>query len=267
MNLAKQLASVALTTTLLACGGNDMGVDWNGGSPKVYREFNTSFETIEDFSDFYITPQGHLNTSFHTQSNDNLHTGNFAHKAWIEGANPASTLFINNNHRAYPTIQLHKTEGGSFQSPIMVSLWVWLDIDLTGDSLIEEKNWFSFATFTDDESDNWDRTLLVNLSHDGFVHLQHTASQGENAIIFQNESLLFPQKEWVQLKVYLDLSPTDGYAKVWQNDVLVSHAHVRNMKNRLAQAHFGMYSPPQLTSGVVYNDDLSIKMVKQEESQ
>ena len=55
-----------------------------------------------------------------------------------------------------------------------------------------------------------------------------------------------------------------GYAKVWQNGQLVSHAKIRETKNRLSQAHFGMYCSPQLTSGVVYNDDLSIKMVNEE---
>ena len=262
----RMLITIGLATLLLACGGGDIEVNPSIGTPKVYREFSTSFETMEDFSDFYQTPQDDLGTSFHTQSNSNLHTGNFSHKAWIEGSNPPSTVFDNNNHRAYPTIQLHKTEDGSFESPIMVSLWVWLDINLEGEGVVDEKHWFSFATFTDDESNNWNRTLLVNLSHDGFVHLQHTSLQGKNSMIFQNESLLFPQKEWVQLKMYFDLSPTNGYAKVWQNGVLVSHAHVRNTRNKLAQAHFGMYSSPQLESGVVYNDDISIKMVRQEDS-
>ena len=60
--------------------------------------------------------------------------------------------------------------------------------------------------------------------------------------------------------MYLDFS-NEGYAKVWQNGVLVSHAKVDQSKNQLAQAHFGMYAPPLLDQGIVYNDDLSIKEV------
>jgi len=140
---------------------------------------------------------------------------------------------------------------------------VWLDIDLQASTTGDEDDWFSFATFTDAESDNWDRTILVNLSHDGFVHLQNVPKQNDQEHEFQTKDITFPQKEWVELKVYLDLS-NGGYAKVWQNGQLVSHANIKKTKNRLSQAHFGMYCSPQLTSGVVYNDDLTIEMVDQE---
>jgi hypothetical protein len=267
MNYRIVMMALVLSSMLLACGGNSDGTpsDENLATPdRVNREFSTSFESVDDFEGFYITPQDHLNTSFHEQSNAVVYSGNFSHKAWISGANPPSTPFINNNHRGYPTIQLHKTEGGSFESPMIISLWVWLDIDLQANALNEVSDWFSFATFSDDESDSWNRTVLVNLSHDGFVHLQHTSGQGENDIVFQNTTVSFPQKEWVELKIYLDLTD-NGYAKVWQNGLLVSHANVTNVKNKLAQAHFGMYSPPQLKSGVVYNDDLHIEMVDGED--
>ena len=268
MNYKVVAMALMLSSMLLACSGGSDGHSANentDGSSRVNREFSTSFESIDDFFNFYITPQAHLNTSFHAQSDALVYSGNYSHKAWIEGANPPSTPSVNNNHRGYPAIQLYKTEKGSFESPIAISLWVWLDINLQANALDEENDWFSFATFTDDESDSWSRTMLVNLSHDGFVHLQHTSGQGENDIVFQTTTLVFPKKEWVELKIYLDLS-AHGYAKVWQNDVLVSHANVSNIKGKLAQAHFGMYSPPQLESGVVYNDDLHIEMVDDESS-
>ena len=262
-----KIGSIFVLLSLLAACGSDSGKDSSieYAESRINREFSTSFESVDDFSSFYITPQAYLNTSFHEQSDTVVYSGNYAHKAWIDGANPPSTQSVNNNHRGYPTIQLYKTESGSFESPILIRLWVWLDIDLKINELGQENDWFSFATFSDDESDNWSRTILVNLSHDGFVHLQHTTAQGENDIVYQNTTLLFPKKEWVELKVYLDLG-TNGYAKVWQNGQLVSHANVSNIKNRLAQAHFGMYSSPQLKSGVVYNDDLLIEMVMDEQN-
>lgn len=266
MNYKIVTIALVLSSVLFACGSGSDGDNVNENlddNSRINREFSTSFENIDDFSSFYITPQAHLNTSFHEQSNTVVYSGNYSHKAWIEGSNHPSTLSVNNNHRGYPTIQLYKTEKGSFESPLIISFWVWLDINLQANTVDKESDWFSFATFTDDESDSWNRTILVNLSHDGFVHLQHTSGQSDNDIVFQTTTLLFPQKEWVELKVYLDLN-AQGYAKVWQNGQLVSHANVSNVKNKLAQAHFGMYSPPQLESGVVYNDDLLIEMVNGE---
>ena len=226
------------------------------------RSFTTSFEDVADFDSFYLTPQGHLGTTYHELSDVVVHSGEYAHRSWITGANPPSTSSENNNHRGYPTVQLQNTPMGSFESPVYITFWVWLDMSLEAHEAGED-DWFSFATFTDDTSDSWSRTVLVNLSHDGFVHLQHVPRQGQQEHVYQTTSLLFPQREWVELRVFLDFT-NDGYAKVWQNGELVSHANVERTKNRLSQAHFGMYCSPQIASGVVYNDDLSIEMVSAE---
>lgn len=227
------------------------------------KEFVTSFETADDFSEFYLTPQEHLGTTNHKLSDLIVHNGTYSHKAWVTGANPPSTIGVNNNHRGYPTIQFQNTTKGVFKTPCYITLWVWLDIELQENTTGGDDDWFSFATFTDDESDNWSRTVLVNLNHNGYVHLQHTSDQGQQTTIFQTTNLTFPQKEWVELKMYLDFRD-NGYAKVWQNGQLVSHANIRNITNRLSQAHFGMYAPPQITSGIVYNDDLKIIEVDEE---
>jgi len=233
---------------------------------QVYKkEFKSSFESITDFKKFYITPQNHLGTTSHKLSKKRKHSGRYAHKAWVNGANKVTNN--NSNHRGYPTIQFQKTAQGIYKTPCYISCWVWLDMKLKKKQK-EEDDWFSFATFTDDISDNWDRTVLVNLSADGFVHLQHTTNQGKQTAIFQTSEITFPQKKWVKLKIYLDFSldfSENGYAKVWQDDKLVSHAEIGNITNQLAQAHFGLYCSPQLTKGVVFNDDLFITEVEQEE--
>lgn len=230
---------------------------------KTKREFKSSFETVDDFSGFYISPQSHLETTFHELSDSIVHSGVYSHKAWVDGANLPSTKSSNNNHRGYPTIQFQNTPERSLKTPCYITLWVWLDMELKQSVIGGEDDWFSFATFTDDESDRWKRTVLVNLSHDGFVHLQHVPKQGEQESVFQTTTTVFPQKEWVELKVYLDFSE-NGYAKVWQNGELISHAKVQNVNNKLAQVHFGMYCSPQIKSGVVYNDDLKIETVDSE---
>ncbi len=244
---------------LASCSKNSAIPDEDNAAKK---EFNTSFETVNDFSGFYLTPQGYLGTTFHELSDSIVHSGTYAHKAWINGSNPPSVT-TNNNHRGYPTIQLKNTSEGAFKTPCYVTLWVWLDMSLEESTTGGVDDWFSFATFTDDETDNWAESALVNLSHDGFVHLMHVPSQGKQEYIFQTTTVPFPQKEWVELKMYLDFTD-QGYIKVWQNGVLVSHALVEKTSNQLAQAHFGMYCPPQMMTGVVYNDDLTIEEVDSE---
>ena len=63
--------------------------------------------------------------------------------------------------------------------------------------------------------------------------------------------------------MYLDFRD-NGYAKVWQNGQLVSHAKIGNITNQLSQAHFGLYCSPQIKAGTVYNDDLVIREVNGE---
>lgn len=224
------------------------------------RAFETSFESIADFDGFYITPQGYLNTCFHELSDSIVFNGNFSHKAWITGPNAPSTAIQNNNHRAYPTIQLYKTDGGSFTTPCYITFKVWLDMALQADTAGGENDWFSLATFSCDESDNWSRTVLVNLNQEGYIHLMHVPLQGQQEHVFQTSSIPFPQREWVEIKIYLDLGE-NGYAKVWQNGLLVSWANVEGVDNKLAQAHFGLYCSPEIAAGVVYNDDLTIEEV------
>lgn len=255
----KKMIGIGVLIFLMGIFSNSCNKDSVVPTNDEIKIFKTSFESVDDFSGFYITPQGHLGTTFHELSDSIVHSGIYSHKAWIDGSNPPS-ITENNNHRGYPTIQLQKTTDGSFKSPCYITFWVWLDMELQTSSTGGEDDWFSFATFTDDESDNWDRTILVNLSHDGYVHLQNVPKQNEQEHEFQTSSMKFPQKEWVELKVYLDLR-NGGYAKVWQNGQLVSHAMIDNITNKFSQAHFGLYCSPQLINGTVYNDDLIIKEV------
>lgn len=226
-------------------------------SPK--RTFATSFESVADFSGFYIVPQRHMGTSWHEQSRERVQSGMFSHKAWIRGANPPSSMFKNNNHRAYPTIQFQKTPAGVFKGPFEVEFRVWLDMPLKARK--GENEWVSLATLTDDPTDGWRRTVLVNLSHDGLLHLMHVPRQGTHEYLYQNTSMKFPQRQWVHVRVFLDNRATGGYAKVWQDGVLVSHAGVNGMNGTLAQAHFGLYAAPSITQGIVFNDDLVIREV------
>jgi hypothetical protein len=227
-----------------------------------YKKFSTSFESVNDFSGFYIVPQNYKNTCSHQISNELIHSGNFSHKAWIFGANPESSLLQNNNHRAYPTIQFHKTADGVFRTPCYITFWVWADIKLEPHS--PENQWLSLATFSTDSSDNWSRTILANLSYDGFVHLMHVPVQGKQDYLFQSTTVKFPMKQWVEIKIFLDTRPGTGYAKIWQNGTLISYAKIADGNGMLAQAHFGLYAAPSVSKGVIFNDDLEIREVDRE---
>jgi|CXWL01.1.fsa_nt_gi hypothetical protein len=223
----------------------------------THRIFTTSFESINDLANFYIVPQNHMNSSSHQQSTEVVHSGTFSHKAWIYGVNPESTATQNNNHRGYPTIQFQKTSGGVFHTPCYISFWVWADMGLAAHT--PENQWLSFATLTTDSTDSWSRTILANLSYDGFLHLMHVPLQGQSDWLFQTTTVKFPQKQWVKIKIYLDTRPNIGYVKLWQNDTLVSYSKISDGNGVLAQAHFGLYAAPSVSSGVIYNDDLEIR--------
>ena len=122
-----------------------------------------------------------------------------------------------------------------------------------------------------DNSNNWSRTVLVNITPDGYIRLVHVPNQGEQKYLFQvdsvmdpNGSLKYPYREWVKIDVYLDFSKLNGYAKVWQNGVLISHADVKGGHGLLEQAHFGLYAAASISKGVIYNDDLIIQEVENE---
>ncbi|MHB8881401.1 MAG: heparin lyase I family protein [Thermodesulfovibrionales bacterium] len=243
------LLSVALTLALVlsACGGSS-----TPDNQPVARRFQTGFEAVDDFQGYYIVPQDHMGSASHDLSSAEIHSGRYSHKGWIYAANPPSTSTHNNNHRAYPTIQLYKTAGGAFKTPVFIEFWVWLDVNLS------PGEWFSFATLDHTTSDSWD-AVLVNLSDQGFVHLMHVPYSGQGERTFQTSTLRFPMKQWVKLSIVLHFDREHGYAMVWQDDQLVSRAEVKRGGGFLTQAHFGLYAPPSLSGGVIYNDDLVIK--------
>ena len=215
------------------------------------QTYQTSFESVEDFSGFYISPQDHMNSASHDQSTLQVRSGQFSHMGWVTAPNPASSRSVNNNHRGYPTIQMYKRDGGAFRTPALIEIWVWLDMDL------KPGEWFSFATLDHTTSDRWD-SVLVNLSDEGFVHLMHVPTNGQGIHTFQTSSIKFPFRQWVKLSMEIHFDRENGYAKVWQNDQLVSTAEVRKGNRYFTQAHFGLYAPPSVSSGVIYNDDLII---------
>jgi hypothetical protein len=217
----------------------------------MQREFRTSFDSVEDFQGSYIVPQNHMNSCSHEISSFSRTSGK-AHKAWVYASNPI-IQGQNTNHRAYPTIQFCKSEFGGFKTPCLVDFWVWLDFNPNpGD-------WLSLATLARSTSDSFWDAVLININDHGIVHLMHVPAVGLKEWDFQDNSNPIPLKQWVRISAIIDFDPEHGHADVYMNGIKVSSAQVRSGHGKLEQAHFGLYAPPWINSGVIYNDDLLIK--------
>jgi hypothetical protein len=228
------------------------------------RQFQSGFENIADFNGFYITPLNYQNAATHELTGTQSVSGQ-SHRAYIYAAGPACPAWQNCNHRAYPTVQLQKTAAGAYRTPVEVELSVRLNMSLASGQ------WVSFVTLTSDPSDAWARTLLLNLGYingtggQPYVHLFHLPNQGQGGWSYQisdaNNPLPFPQNQWVTLKVCVDWSSTGGFARAYQNGTLVSAGPLSGGCGLVQQAHFGLYAQPTLTSGEVFNDNLTIREV------
>lgn len=255
-----------MIAVLVAC--SDIAVATYDGPP---RTFASSFESADDFADFYSVPSGEWDRQ-HDYASELVHSGGAAHRAWIDAPRAADNDGIEYRpHRAYPTIQLHKTDDGVYRTPCLVTLWVHLDMPLVDRPTGDIDDWFSFVTLTPDQSDNWNRTVLVNVGPDGYARLMHVPRQGEQVYTEQasaandpDGALLFPFQRWVRLDVYIDLDADHGEAIAWQDGVRISAARVEGGNGALAQAHFGLYAAAAIPTGTIVNDDLSIREIADE---
>ncbi|MDQ3274541.1 MAG: hypothetical protein M3Q39_05790 [Actinomycetota bacterium] len=247
------------------------------------------FESEAEFGDFYVTPSPHLGTTRHERSTEAF-TGGSSHHAWIEGTNPV-VAGENTNHRGYPTVQFQKTAGGPLQGVVLIEFMAWLDIELKARA---NQEWFSFITTTSYADDSWPRTVLFNLDPDRLARLMHVPGQLQRTIDLFEGDAGYPLREWVRISMLLDYTSVNAaggpYAKVWLDGQAVSAARFNpridplgvdralwpacldgwdeqsvetaealcglEYAGGLAQVHLGMYAPPLISSGDVYNDEL-----------
>jgi hypothetical protein len=260
---------------------------------RISRVYRTSFEHVEDFFGSFIVAQPHLGTTYHELSPARVVSGANAHHAWMQGTNVVRPG-ENTNHRGYPTLQFQRTPEGPFRDRVLIELSVWLDVQL---AVGADRDWFSFATLCSYEDDVWARVFGVNVGTQGFVHLMHVPGQLQsNHDIFQTDSIRFPMRQWVRLSILIDYGTNNAYgspyAVVWQDGQRVSAARFNpradpstvdrslwpaclagwdgqkiedaearcalRWRGGLTQAHFGLYAPPLLDRGEVYNDDLVV---------
>jgi len=254
------------------------------------------FNSLSELNGHYIVPQNHRSSASHTLTNEKSVEGGMSHKAWMYGTNPVQSG-VNTNHRAYPTFQMEKTSIGIVKTAVLVEFWVWTDLDMYDES---NKSWLSLATLTSYRDNQWPRSYLINIDKEYRLHLMHVPNHNESAPdIFVDKSVPFPRGQWARVTAYIDYSSnnrfnkpimavwTDGYLKAasylnsrldpfnlpsyqvptcmstWDQKT-ISHAEQLcglDFTGGLAQVHFGLYTPPLLSTGVVYNDKLEISEV------
>lgn len=269
-----------------------------GAGPLSMRTvYSNGFERLQDFVDFYIVPQNYLHSSREEFTTVRRVGGTHSLEAYIYAKN-SIIPGRNTNHRSYPTFQMEKTSAGIIRKRLLIQFYAWANFRLTSK---RGSNWFSLATLTSYNDPHWYRTVLVNVDSQDRIHLVHVPHQFESKPdIYDNQSIRFPMKQWVKISIYIDYSDHNRFhspiVAVWQNSVLVSASRfdnridlkaipsayplpacLRQLKQRtvkrveaacgmkyvngLAQMHFGLYAPPLLSSGVIYNDNLTVSKV------
>jgi len=234
--------------------------------------FTTSFEDIAEFtSRGYYIEGGSSYDSGQALTPENKVDGLVSNKAW-----PLFARALDNDgegilykpHRAYPTVQMFKDSGGTgtFVGPCLLSMYVHLDMTLKDRTGIDD--WLSLVTLCCDPSVNWSRTVLCNLTTDGYLRLVHVPTQGLQVHTYQMNSSIdvnriyrCPQKTWFRLDMYCDFTVTTGKAIIWQDGIRVSEAPVTDGNGTLAQVHCGLYCAAMVDHGYVYNDKLRIMEV------
>lgn len=239
------------------------------------KKYQTSYETLGDFKSpsgvqWYIEA-GPAYDALMDSSFEVVQHGILSHKHWI----PTGGKGSNNNEdpydpfRAYQTIQFDKSSL-LYMTKVLVSFYAWTD-DWNLQNRAGIDDWFSFLTVSCDSSDNWARTILANLTTDGYIRLVHVPNQGEQTHIFQIDSVNNPTKSrkwkhqrWNRIDMYVDPDSVSGKAVLWQNQFKMSEANVRQcqfstgMTPFIVQIHAGLYASEANTSGLVYNDKLRV---------
>lgn len=240
------------------------------------KKYQTSYETLNNFKtasgQMWYTETGSAYGSTMDSSMEVVYHGILSHKHWIVEANGPDNEDPYDPHRAYQTIQLHKANGIGYMGKTLLSFYAWTDIDLYNQPGIDD--WFSLATLSCDTSDNWQRTILANLTTDGYIRLVHVPNQGEQNHTFQINSTNNPSlsrqwkhKRWNRVDMYIDTDSVSGKAILWQNQFKVSEAPVRQCQGSvgtppltpyLIQVHLGLYASERISRGIVYNDKLRL---------
>jgi hypothetical protein len=172
--------------------------------------------------------------------------------SWLTGVPPPTPEKDGPNHRGYQTIQFERAHVKDCASPCLSNLWVWLDT-----SIPKIGDWFSLETLALDSSVHWSRVVTVNVGYEGYLNLAHVPTESQQVMPYQSHRP-FPMRRWVRLTTYIDARPGHGVVAVWQDGRLAVVSGLDGWPGgMIPQAHFGLYSPPEVLNGQVINDGLT----------
>ena len=270
------------------------------GNATLGKQYFTSFESNSEFKDFYVVPNNYLNTSTNFLTSEKKVTGLSSHKAYMYGSNPI-IIGANTNHRGYPVFNFLQTSIGVLQKSVLIEFYVWSDIKIPNNGNIYSDwiSLASFTSYDDIYWPRTYLINLDNKNQLYLMHVPEQNQSVHD--IYQAVNHPMPLQSWVKISTYIDFTANNNfnspYMALWQNGVLVSAARFNpridmqtylNLPNQptcitdlpanatpadaeascgyayvggLAQAHFGLYAPPLLSSGRIYNDDLTVSEI------
>ncbi|KAL0488698.1 hypothetical protein AKO1_015836 [Acrasis kona] len=247
ITLAALVALLLLGSAYSQMGaGEQVRVINRGPNARYCRSFKTSFETMDDFKNFEVTPDKTIGTT-HGLSKDKARTGSQSHKAEI-------TSIEDSPHRGFPAVQLFKTDEGSMEGPVYITFFVYLSNLNFGSG-----KWLTIAEVgADDNAAPGKRYISVSLDTNFKLGYSNVPTQNVTYVKKYDTTTTFPQNKWVNVTLYVDFDNVLGITALWQDNVLIATANVNGGAGRVAQFHGGMFADNLIPSGVVYNDDLTI---------
>ena len=268
----------------------------------IGKQYFNGFESLADFKNQYIVPQNYKGTSSHDLSKENARFGKFSHKAWIYGTNPVVTgentnhraypafqfsktpegVFMNRvlvefwvwadfnimnspnkNWISLATFTSYNDNRWSRAYLINVdhNNFVHLmhvpnneehieDIYQTHSLRLPMKKWVKITSYIDYTTANRFSSPFIAVWQDGELVSAARFNPRLNLSVD-----LHVHKGWVLPKC---LNGVNDYSPI---DIVEKNCGL-DYTGGLAQAHFGLYAPPKLSSGKIYNDDLTVSEIK-----
>lgn len=262
MNRVVSLSLALLCLTALVNTQFGPPVNWDkpilkrDGTTKVCRQYATSFESWKDFDGFDITPLNNGAGSAHGLSTNRVRSGKYAHMSAI-------TAIEDGSHQGYPSIQLYKNtqDAGGFSGAVWIEVWIWMDI------AVASNQWVTLGRLSPHEGPTPGRQALsLDIGPDGYLQYGNTPKPGLRFMEYKNDVNKFPRQQWVNITMYVDFNPNNGYTALWQDGKLQAVAKLEyEGVGRLNQLHFGLFAANLIPSGVIYNDDLTITEISRAE--
>jgi len=195
---------------------------------------------LAEFAGFWTEPNTEFCRSEWVQNADGRY-----HVGRILQANPSAP------HRAYPTWQAWKTEGGAY-GPCTLSL----DFKYATPPRTPAQ-WFSVLTLARKSGDgDWD-PVTVNIDEKGNLALMHVPVHGQEVYSTMGP-IQVPMNAWHHLDVMTDFRVVGGSVTVFLDGAPALYAKVDGGNGYLPQAHGGLYAEGSLAFGWMANSNLRV---------